>query len=111
MAMTDEEKALASVAKRIKTLEDRISAYTEFTERLTAEGRDYIARKVMTELRAYDTAGYYADIADRFITVLETHKVTATPELIMKVLECASYTKWQTERQAGELAREEMKRR
>ena len=111
MPMTDEEKALASVAKRIKTLEDRVKDYNEFTQRLTAEGRDYIARKVMTELRTYDTAGYYADIADRFLTTLEAHKVPATPELIMKLLECASYTKWIAERQAGELAKEEMKRR
>lgn len=111
MAMTEEEKALASVAKRIKTLEDRVKDYNEFTQRLTAEGRDYIARKVMTDLRQYDTAAYYADIADRFLNVMEAHKVTATPELIMKLLECASYSKWIAERQAGELAKEEIKRR
>lgn len=111
MTMTPEEKMLSATAKRIKTLEDRVSEYNDFVGRLTAEGRDYIHRKVMNDLRAYDTAAYYADTTDRFLSVLEAHKVTAAPELIMKLLECASYSKWIAERQAGELAREEMKRR
>ena len=107
MTMTEDEKALAATYKRIKTLEDRVAEYNTFVERLTAEGRDYIARKVIDDLRAYNAGTYYADTTDKFLTVLEAHKVQATPELIMKLLECASYSKWIAERQAGELAKEE----
>ena len=107
LSQTTEEKALAAVAKRIKTLEERVAEYNTFVERLTAEGRDYIARKVVEEIRAYDTAAYYADTTDKFLTVLEAHNVQTTPELIMKLLECSSYSKWMAERQAGELAKEE----
>lgn len=105
--MTEEEKALASVAKRIHTLEERVKEYNDFVGRLTAEGRDYISRKVIDDLRTYNAAAYYADATDVFLNVLEAHKVTPTPELIMKLLECASYSKWIAERQAGELAKEE----
>ena len=107
LTQTTEEKALASVSKRIRTLEDRVKEYNEVVARLTAEGRDYIARKVIEDIRAYDAAAYYADVTDKFITVLEAHKIHPAPELIMKLLECASYSKWIAERQAGELAKEE----
>lgn len=111
MAMTEEEKALATVAKRIKIFEDRVKEYNDFVEKMTTEGRDYIARKVIDDIRSYNTAAYYADTTDAFLNVLEAHKVPVTPELIMKLLECASYSKWIAERQAGELAKEELKKR
>ena len=108
---TPEEKALAAVTRRIKTLEDRVKEYNDFIGRLTEDGREYIAKKVIDDIRSYNAATYYAETTDTFLNVLEAHKVPVTPELIMKLLECASYSKWIAERQAGELAKEEMKKR
>ena len=68
LSQTTEEKALASVSKRIRTLEDHVKEYNEVVARLTAEGRDYIARKVIEDIRAYDAAAYYADATDKIIT-------------------------------------------
>jgi len=113
--MTPEEKALATVQKSIKTLEGRVNEYNEFIEKMKTQGRDYIAKKVVEDIKGYEVAGYYADATDKFLTVLEAHKVPPTPELVKelipKLLECASYSKWMAERQAGEIAKEDIKRR
>ena len=106
MSKMTEEQRLAMISRRIDVMETRVSEFKNFSEKLTAEGRDYIARKVTDEIRSYTASAYYADVTDNFLNVLEAHKLTVTPELVMKLLECASYTKWMAERQAGELAKE-----
>ncbi len=109
MAQTEEEKRLASMTRKLTAIEERIANYHSFMENLMTHGKDYIARKVYEDIRKYDASGYYASVTDQFLAVLEKHNVEPTTEMITKVLECASYSKWMVERQAGELAREEEK--
>ena len=104
--LSPEEKKMATITRRLDAIENRVNEMNKYAEYLTAEGQDYIARKITNEIRSYTASAYYADATDKFINVLESHKLTATPELVMKLLECASYTKWMAERQAGELAKE-----
>ncbi len=109
MAQTEEEKRLASMTRKLTAIEERIANYHSFMDNLMTQGKDHIARKVSEDIKKYAAAGYYANVTDQFLNVLENHHVEPTTELITKVLECASYTKWMAERQAGELAKVEEK--
>lgn len=112
MTQTPEEKKLATVAKRIDTLEGRVNCYNDFMENLLTQGREYIAQKVVEDVKAYTGASYYAEVTDKFLTVLEKHKIIGDQsQLIMKLLECASYTKWIAEQQAGQTTRAEISRK
>lgn len=54
--------------------------------------KTYLNDSSLTEVK---NITYLATVTDAFLKVLEAHKITPTEEMITKLLECASYQKWQ----------------
>lgn len=54
--------------------------------------KSYLNDSHLTEIKSIT---YFATVTDAFLKVLEAHKIAPTEAIIAKLLECASYQKWQ----------------
>ena len=83
--------------KKFKEEVDKVIKSKEYNDISTAtQGLKYYYSLVSDkDLKRLIDMTYLAGVADSFLSVLEQHKIEPTEAIICKMLECASYQKWQ----------------
>lgn len=70
---------------------------SEYVELKSAVGALSFYKSYLNDsnLKEIKNVTYFAAITDAFLKVLEAHQIVPTEGMITKLLECASYQKWQ----------------